>query len=106
MLQNKDSEYTVRDLSMEFGGVPLFEELKYFYNNDVCLSCAICLSIMESGKYNLRTYAYYYENVVHRIKEVWCRLRHGDLSFISILLCALMCQYSFCCILCIHFMFT
>lgn len=67
----KDREYTVRDLSMEFGGVPLFEELKYFYNNDVCLSCAICLSIMESGKYNLRTYAYYYENAVHRIEEVW-----------------------------------
>lgn len=66
-----DSEYTVRDLSMEITWVPLFEELKYFYNNDVCVSCAICLAIMESGKYNLRTFAYYYENAVHRIEEVW-----------------------------------
>lgn len=66
-----DREYVVRDWSMEIVGIPLFEELKYFYNNDVCLSCAICLSIMGTNKYNLRTYAYYYENAVHRIEAVW-----------------------------------
>lgn len=51
--------------------IPLFEELKYFYNNDVCISCVICISIMKSTKYNLRTFAYYYENAVHRIEETW-----------------------------------
>lgn len=67
----KDSEYTVNDLEMIFSWIPLFEELKYYYNNDVCVSCAICLSVMENCKYNLRTYAYYYENAVHRIEASW-----------------------------------
>lgn len=40
---NKDSNLGVRDLTMEFGGIPLFENLKYFYNNDVCISCATCI---------------------------------------------------------------
>mgnify|MGYP000044391200 FL=1 len=68
---NKDSNFFVRDLTMEFRWIPLFEELKYFYNNDVCISCVICISIMKSTKYNLRTFAYYYENAVHRIEETW-----------------------------------
>lgn len=70
-LANKDGNFFVRDLTIEFRGIPLFEELKYFYNNDVCISCATCISIMKSTKYNLRTFAYYYENAVHRIEETW-----------------------------------
>lgn len=61
----------VRDMALMMQGVPLFEELKYFYNNDVCISCATCISIMKGTRYNLRTHAYYFENAVHRIEEAW-----------------------------------
>lgn len=44
---NKDSNFFVRDLTMEFRWIPLFEELKYFYNNDVCISCVICCDLTE-----------------------------------------------------------
>lgn len=66
-----DKDYAVNDINAVLRWMPLFEELKYYYNNDVCIACAVCLSVMETNKYNLRTYAYYYESAVHRIEAVW-----------------------------------
>lgn len=68
---NTNKNIFVRDMALMMQGVPLFEELKYFYNNDVCISCATCISVMKGKRYNLRTHAYYFENAVHRIEEAW-----------------------------------
>lgn len=64
-------EDTTTDIGMFFDWLPLIEELKYFYNNDLCLSVATSISISRNTDFNLRTHAYYVENAVTRISNSW-----------------------------------
>lgn len=51
--------------------LPLFEELKYYYNNDLCISVAECITISENASYDLRIHSYHYENAILRIARAW-----------------------------------
>jgi len=51
--------------------IPLLEELKYYYNNDICISIATSIAILRNAKFNLRTFSYYYESAISRIANAW-----------------------------------
>lgn len=65
------NEETTTDRGMVLNCLPLIEELKYFYNNDLCLSVATSISISRNTNFNLRTHAYYVENALTRISNSW-----------------------------------
>ena len=70
-LPNYDEKNVTSDNGMWLKIVPLIEELKFYYNNDFCLSIALSIAISESDKFNLRTHSYYYENALFRIESAW-----------------------------------
>lgn len=51
--------------------IPLLEELKNYYNNDICISTATSVAILKNVKFNLRTFSYYYENALFRLANAW-----------------------------------
>lgn len=59
------------DKCMMLAMLPLTEELKNYYNNDLCLSVATSIAIARNTKFNLRTHAYYSENALYRINNAW-----------------------------------
>lgn len=63
--------YIPSDFGMMLGGVPLLEELKFYYNNDLCLSVATSMAMVSGTDFNLRTHAYHLENAVSRIANTW-----------------------------------
>lgn len=70
-LPNREEKNVTSDNGMWLMIVPLIEELKFYYNNDFCLSIALSIAISESDKFNLRTHSYYYENAIFRIESTW-----------------------------------
>ncbi|MGJ0909418.1 hypothetical protein [Clostridium botulinum] len=59
------------DKCMMLAMLPLTEELKNYYNNDLCLSVAISIAIARNTKFNIRTHAFYSENAIFRIANTW-----------------------------------
>jgi len=70
-LPNHDEKNVTSDNGIWLMIVPLIEELKFYYNNDICLSIALSIAISEGDKFNLRTHSYYYENALIRIESAW-----------------------------------
>lgn len=68
---SSSNEKIPADLAMLMYIVPLVEELKYYYNNDLCFSVAKCISASEEGPLDLRTHSYYYENALFRFACFW-----------------------------------
>ncbi|MBU5313480.1 hypothetical protein KQI38_15770 [Tissierella carlieri] len=66
-----DESNITNDTSMMLTMKPLIEELKFYYNNDLCLAVGTSLSIAKLNRFNLRTYSYYYENSLFRIACAW-----------------------------------
>ncbi|MFF2795343.1 hypothetical protein [Lysinibacillus xylanilyticus] len=62
---------TTTDLGMVMICQPLIEELKYYFNNDLCISVATSIAITRNTDFNLRTHAYYVENAITRISNCW-----------------------------------
>ncbi|WP_152657122.1 hypothetical protein [Oceanobacillus sp. CFH 90083] len=65
-----EGNYT-SDLGMLFSTFPLIEELKHYYNNDLCISVATSVAAARDTDFNLRTHAYYAENALFRICNAW-----------------------------------
>ncbi|WP_242396688.1 hypothetical protein [Clostridium butyricum] len=59
------------DKAMILATLPLIEELKSYYNNDLCISVATSVEVAKRTKFNLRTHAYYAENALVRICNTW-----------------------------------
>ncbi len=64
-------ELSTMDNGVWLQAIPLLEELKNYYNNDICVSTATSIAIMKNAKFNLRTFSYYYENALFRIANAW-----------------------------------
>ncbi|WP_053957003.1 hypothetical protein [Inediibacterium massiliense] len=64
-------ENSTTDTAMLLRTTPLIEELKYFYNNDLCIAVATSFAVLKSTNFNLRTHAYYAENAIFRISNIW-----------------------------------
>lgn len=64
------NSYTM-DNGVWLQAIPLLQELKYYYNNDICISAATSIAIIKNAKYNLRTFSFYYENALFRISNAW-----------------------------------
>ena len=64
-------ELSTMDNGIWLQAIPLLEELKNYYNNDICLSTATSIAILKNAKFNLRTFSYYYENALFRIANAW-----------------------------------
>lgn len=62
---------TTTDFGMIMNCQPLIEELKYYFNNDLCISVATSMAITRNTDFNLRTHAYYLENAITRINNSW-----------------------------------
>lgn len=62
---------TTTDFGMVMTCSPLIEEIKYYFNNDLCLSVATSIAISRNTDFNLRTHAYYVENAIIRISNCW-----------------------------------
>ncbi|QKS73069.1 hypothetical protein FLK61_41505 [Paenalkalicoccus suaedae] len=67
-LLNKE---TTTDFGMIMNCQPLIEELKHYFNNDLCISVATSIAITRNTDFNLRTHAYYVENAITRITNSW-----------------------------------
>lgn len=63
------------ETTTDFGTVmicmPLIEEIKYYFNNDLCISVATSIAVTRNTDFNLRTHAYYVENAIIRISNCW-----------------------------------
>jgi len=64
-------ESSTMDNGVWLQAIPLLEELKNYYNNDICVSTATSIAILKNAKFNLRTFSYYYENALFRIANAW-----------------------------------
>jgi len=67
----KNGEKIAGDKGMFMYTSPLFQELKYYYNNDVCIAISECIVISKKKQYDLRTHSYYYENSIFRVARIW-----------------------------------
>ncbi len=65
------NEYSTTDKGMLLATIPLIEELKSYYNNDLCISVATSVAILKDTEFNLKTHAYYLENALMRINSSW-----------------------------------
>lgn len=65
------NEYSTTDKGMLLVTIPLIEELKSYYNNDLCVSIATSVAILKDTEFNLKTHAYYLENALMRINSSW-----------------------------------
>lgn len=65
------NKFSTMDNVVWIQAIPLLEELKYYYNNDICISTATSIAIAKNSKYNLRTFSFYYENALFRISNAW-----------------------------------
>ncbi|SFD32093.1 hypothetical protein [Clostridium uliginosum] len=66
----KDEKY-ISDKLLLMRAIPLLEELKAYYNNDICISCATGIAVARNTNFNLRTHAFYFENAIYRAANAW-----------------------------------
>ncbi|RAU06417.1 hypothetical protein DEJ55_08445 [Bacillus pumilus] len=59
------------DIGMLMSCLPLINELKFYFNNDLCVSVATSVAIARNTNFNLRTHAFYVENAITRISNSW-----------------------------------
>ena len=50
--------------------LPLIEQLKNYYNDELCISAALCKAAFENDC-SLKVRAYYCENVIFRLESIW-----------------------------------
>ncbi|KPV55432.1 hypothetical protein QJ48_33205 [Paenibacillus sp. A3] len=62
---------TATDLGMMMYTLPLFIELKYYYNNDFCMAMAQSMIISKKKYFDRRMKSYYFENAVIRVASIW-----------------------------------
>lgn len=54
-----------------FGLFPIMEELKHYYNNELCVSIATCIAVERNIEFDLKTHSYYAESAIIRIANIW-----------------------------------
>ncbi|WP_099192687.1 hypothetical protein [Tepidibacter mesophilus] len=64
-------ENSTTDMGMLLATLPITDELKSYYNNDLCVSVATSVAVARGTDFNLRTHAYYVENALLRISNAW-----------------------------------
>jgi hypothetical protein len=64
-------ENSTTDTATLLNMFPVIEELKYFYNNDVCVSVATSIALIRKTKFDLRVHSYYLEGAILRIANAW-----------------------------------
>lgn len=50
---------------------PLTEEIKYYYNNDLCISVSTSISLYRKTNFKLREHSFHLENSIFRIANIW-----------------------------------
>jgi Zn finger protein HypA/HybF involved in hydrogenase expression len=64
-------EKVVSDLGQLLYSMPLIEELKYYYNNDLCISVAQAVILAEAESIDRRINSYFLENAILRTAAIW-----------------------------------
>ena len=59
------------DKCMMFYTFPLIDELKRYYNNELCISSSISKVVCEDNNKDIREKAYHCENIIFRFESAW-----------------------------------
>lgn len=59
------------DLGIELYLMPLIEELKYYYNNDLCVSVAQSVVHLETSSIDRRVNSFFLESAILRMSSIW-----------------------------------
>lgn len=60
----------IPDTGMFIYILPLIEEIKSYYNNDLCISAAMCKAAFDNNS-SYKVKAYYCEGVIFKLESVW-----------------------------------
>lgn len=59
------------DFDMMMYVLPLFWELKHYYNNDFCIAVVQAIVASKKKSFDRRTKSFYFENAIIRIASIW-----------------------------------
>ncbi|OMD87950.1 hypothetical protein [Paenibacillus odorifer] len=68
---NLKQEKIASDLGMSLYIIPLIEELKFYYNNDLCMSIAQFVVLAETNSADHRVKSFFLENALLRTASIW-----------------------------------